>query len=144
VPRHFRIFPGIFESIYNILSTKYRFLGFLNFLKNGKIRILTKSISSEPYIYIYTCPASHRARSRARNCFLRFNSQLLELLAEVRSGSNSSDNFGEQLFPIRTSSEESEGTAAFISSGRIWFADRTTESLSIDKFLLGSGDGLLP
>jgi hypothetical protein len=27
----YRIFSGIFESIYNILSTKYRFLGFSEF-----------------------------------------------------------------------------------------------------------------
>jgi hypothetical protein len=32
------IFLGIFGSIYNILSTKYGFIGFPNF-RNGKIRI---------------------------------------------------------------------------------------------------------
>jgi hypothetical protein len=51
------------------------------------------------------------------------------LLAEVRSGSNSGDNSDEQLLPIRASSAESEGTAAYISSralsGHVRFVDRT-------------------
>jgi hypothetical protein len=38
------------------------------------------------------------------------------LLAEVRGGSNSGDKSAEQLLPIRASSAESEGTAAFVSS----------------------------
>jgi hypothetical protein len=50
----YRNFYGIFESIYNILSIKYGFLGFFNF-KNGKIQILTE-LSSRPnprYIYMF-------------------------------------------------------------------------------------------
>jgi hypothetical protein len=66
------------------------------------------------------------------------------LLAEVRGGSNS----GEQLLPIRASSAESEGTAAFVSSRassqRVPFVDWIPESSTIDKFPLGSGEGLLP
>jgi hypothetical protein len=70
--------------------------------------------------------------------FSRFISQLPELLAEVRSGSNS----GEQLLPVRASSAESKSTAAFFSSRAssrcIRFVDRTSESPSINSFLLGS------
>jgi hypothetical protein len=67
------------------------------------------------------------------------------LLAEVRSGSNSGDNSGEQLLSIRASSTESESTAAFVSSRaspqRIWFVDRANQSPSIDGFLLSSSEG---
>jgi hypothetical protein len=82
-----RICSRIFGGICNILSTKYGFLGFfLNFI-NGKIRIWPELSSRPNPNYIYLCPASpRRARSRARNRFLRFNSQLPELLAEVRTG----------------------------------------------------------
>uniref|UniRef100_A0A804PQB9 MTTase N-terminal domain-containing protein n=1 Tax=Zea mays TaxID=4577 RepID=A0A804PQB9_MAIZE len=70
------------------------------------------------------------------------------MLAEVRGGSNSGDNSGEQLLPIRASSAESEGTAAFVSSKassqRVRFIDWIPESPAIDGFLLGSGEGLLP
>jgi hypothetical protein len=48
----YRNFSGIFESIYNILSTKYGFLGFSNF-KNSKIRILTEFSSHQNTRYIY-------------------------------------------------------------------------------------------
>jgi hypothetical protein len=57
------------------------------------------------------------------------------LLAEVRSGSNS----GEQLLPIRASSVESEGTAAFVSlrasSQRIRFVNWIPESPAMTDFL---------
>jgi hypothetical protein len=46
-------FFGIFESIYNILSTKYGFLGFFRILKSSKIRILTEFSSHPNPIYIY-------------------------------------------------------------------------------------------
>jgi hypothetical protein len=96
-------------------------------------------------IYIYTCPASPgRARSKGRNGFSRFNSQLPELLAEIQSGYNSGDNSNE----IRASSVDSEDTVAFVSSRAlsrwVWFVDQTFESPSINDFLLGSGEGLLP
>jgi hypothetical protein len=67
------------------------------------------------------------------------------LLTELRSGSNSGDNSGEQLLPIRASSAESESTAAFVSSrASSWcvrFVNRTSESPSINGFLLGSSEG---
>jgi hypothetical protein len=70
------------------------------------------------------------------------------LLAKVRGGSNSGDNSGEQLLPIRASSTKSEDTAAFVSSRtssqRVRFVDWIRESPAIDGFLLGSGEGLLP
>jgi hypothetical protein len=47
-----KTFIGIFESIYNILITKYGFLGFSEF-KNGKIRILTEFASCPNPRYIY-------------------------------------------------------------------------------------------
>jgi hypothetical protein len=45
-------FSGIFESIYNILSTKYGFLGFFR-IKNSKIRILSEFSSHPNPRYIY-------------------------------------------------------------------------------------------
>jgi hypothetical protein len=69
------------------------------------------------------------------------------LLAEVRGGSNSGDNSGEQLLSIRASSAESEGTVAFVSSRassqRVQFVDLIPESPAIDGFGFGSGEGLL-
>jgi hypothetical protein len=50
--KNYRNFSEIFESIYNILSTKYGFLGFSEF-KNGKIRILTEFLSRSNPRYIY-------------------------------------------------------------------------------------------
>jgi hypothetical protein len=50
--KNYRNFSGIFESIYNILSTKYGFLVFSEF-KNGKIRILTEFLSRSNPRYIY-------------------------------------------------------------------------------------------
>ena len=86
--------------------------------------------------------------SKTRNGFFKSDPSLPVLLAEVRGGSNSGDNSGEQLLPIRASSAESEGTAAFVSSmassQRVWFVDWIPESPAIDGFLLGSGEGLLP
>jgi hypothetical protein len=70
------------------------------------------------------------------------------LLVEVRGGSNSGDNSGEQLLPIRASSAESKGTAAFVSSRassqRVRFIDWIPESPAIDGFLLGSGEVFFP
>jgi hypothetical protein len=69
------------------------------------------------------------------------------LLAEVQSGSKSSDNSGEQLLPIRASYARSETTTAFVSSTaslqRVWFVDWTNEYQSINGFFLGSGEGFL-
>jgi hypothetical protein len=57
---------------------------------------------------INICPTSpRRARPRARNDFLKFNSQLPKLVSEVRSGSNSGDNSDEQLLLVRASFVES-------------------------------------
>ena len=49
----YRNFSGIFESIYNILSTKYGFLGFFRILKKSKSRILTEFSSRPNLRYIY-------------------------------------------------------------------------------------------
>jgi hypothetical protein len=88
-------------------------------------------MSSQPYIYIYS-----------RLLLADIHSPSPGLLAEVRSGSNSSDNSDEQLLPIRTSSAESESTDAFVSSRAssryVLFVDRTSESPSISGFHLGS------
>ena len=60
------------------------------------------------------------------------------MLAEVRGGSNSGDNSGEQLLPIGASSAESEGTTAFVSSKassqRVRFVDWIPESPAIADF----------
>jgi hypothetical protein len=53
---------------------------------------------------------------------------------KLGSGSNS----GEQLLPICASFAESEGIIVFVSSRRVRFVDRTSESPSIDGFLLGN------
>jgi hypothetical protein len=57
-------------------------------------------------------------------------SHLPELLVKGRSGSNSGDNYGEQLLPICSSSAKSEGTIVFVSSrASSWcvrFVDRTS------------------
>jgi hypothetical protein len=46
----YRNFSGIFESIYNILSTKYGFLGFFPILKKVKSEFL--SYPNPRYIYM--------------------------------------------------------------------------------------------
>jgi hypothetical protein len=98
---------------------------------------------------IYTCLVSpRRAHSRTQNGFPDSISSSRNCSPKFGSGSNSGDNSSEQLLPIRASSAESEGTVAFVSSRAlsqyVRFIDRTYESPSIDDFLLGSGDGLLP
>jgi hypothetical protein len=64
----------------------------------------------------------------------------MELLAEVRDGSNS----GKPLLSIHASSAESEGTAAFVSSRAssrcLRFIDPIDSSSSIGEFVLGSGE----
>ena len=102
------------------------------------------SISPEPQLYIHARlllvepvleheTVSSDSIPSFRNCSPKFG-----------SGSNSDDNSGEQLLSIRALSAESEDTAAFVSSrassGHVWFVDRTSESPSIDGFLLSSGD----
>jgi hypothetical protein len=65
----YRIFSGIFESIYNILSIKYGFLGFFRILKIAKSEF-QPNFHLIRTLDIYTCPASsRRARSRTRNVF---------------------------------------------------------------------------
>ena len=59
---------------------------------------------------------SRRALSKFWNHFPSLDPQLLELLAEVRDGFNSSDNSSEQLLSICASLAESEDTAVFVSS----------------------------
>jgi hypothetical protein len=83
--------------------------------------------------------------SRITNLFPLIQFPAPGIVREVRSGSNSGENSDEQLLPIRASSTESESTDAFVSSRAsplcIPFVDQTSESLSIDGFLLGSGEG---
>jgi hypothetical protein len=96
-------------------------------------------------IYIWS-ESSPRVVSISRNCFPIFDPQFSELLAEVRYGSNSGDNSGEQLLSICASLAKSESTVSSIAS--FWcfrFVDPTSDSPSIDGFLLGSGKSpLLP
>jgi hypothetical protein len=100
-----------------------------------------------PTIYIY---ARHLLVENVREHETVFSDSIpssQNCSLKLGSNSNSGNNSGEQLLPIRTSSAESEDTAAIVSlrasSGRIRFADRTSESSSIDDFLLNSGEGLL-
>jgi hypothetical protein len=71
----YRNFSGIFGSIYNILSTKYRFLGFSEFLKMVKSEFDPNfHLVRTPTIYIYICLAfPRRAGSESQNYFSIFN-----------------------------------------------------------------------
>jgi hypothetical protein len=111
-------------------------------------RVITNGAKHQLYNIspIYICSTSpRRALSDSQNGFLIFISQLPELLAEVRSGSNSGDNSDEQLIPICASSAESESTAAFglsrALSRCVRFVEQTSESPSTDGFLLSSSEG---
>jgi hypothetical protein len=121
----YRKFSGIFGSIYNILSTKYGFLYFFKFYKLNKIRIF---ISSEPQLYIHV--------------------RLLLVEPVPKHETISPNSTDEQLLPICASSVESEGTTTFVSSrsssGHVLFVDQTSESPSINDFLLSSSEALLP
>jgi hypothetical protein len=85
---------------------------------------------------------SHRALSKIRNPTPIQDPKLPILLAEVRDGSNSSDNSGEQLLLIRMSLEEFKGTVACVSPRASFrclrFVDPTDGLSPIDVFLLGS------
>ena len=72
--------------------------------------------------------------------------QIQSLAPGIARRSSGGSNSGEQLLPIRASSAESEGIAAFVSSrassGRVRFVDWIPESPAIDRF--GFGESLLP
>jgi hypothetical protein len=74
--------------------------------------------------------------------------QIQSLARGIARRSSGDSNSGEQLLPIRASSAESEGTAAFVSSRassqRVQFVDWIPETPAIDGFPLDSGEGLLP
>jgi hypothetical protein len=139
----YMIFSGILEASIIFWAQNMDFYAFLNFI-NSKFRIWTEFPSRPNHIYIYARlllvepVQEHKTVSSDsipsfRNCSPKFV-----------SGSNS----GEQLLRICASSAKSDRIAAFISSRasseHVWFVDRTSESTSIDGFLLSSGEGLLP
>jgi hypothetical protein len=72
---------------------------------NFKNRIITKIKYLQTLaIYIYIClESSRRALYEFRNPIPSLDPKLPKLLTDVRDGSNSCDNFGEQLISIRTS-----------------------------------------
>jgi hypothetical protein len=80
--------------------------------------------------------------------------QISKLFPHIRSTipgiahrSSGRSNSGEQLLSISAPLTKSESIAAFVSSrASSWyyrFVDPTSGSPSIDRFLLGSGEGLL-
>jgi hypothetical protein len=114
----------------------------LNLINRKNPNLTRIFISPEPWLYIFgrVLLAEHILNHKT----VFPDSFPPELLTEVRSGSNSSDNYGEQLLPIRASSAESEGIAAFVSSRALSrclrFVDSTCGLSSIGVFLLVSGE----
>jgi hypothetical protein len=144
----YRNFSRIFESIYNTLSIKYGFLGFFPNFKNSKIRILTefRSRPNPRYIYMFGFISSSPFQNAKR--FLQIRSLPPGIARRSSEGFQLWWQLQRAITPNACIVCGIRGTAAFVSSRassvRVWFADRTSKSLAIDGFVLGSGDCLLP
>jgi hypothetical protein len=132
-----------FWSIYSILSTKYGFLGFLNFI-NSKIRIWPKFSSRSIPNYIYgrlllaELVPNHETVSpnsipSSRNCSPKFGS----VPTPASNYSQSVHHLRNPRVPLRSSRRGLHLGASGSSIGPL-------NHHQLTDFLLGSSEGLLP